>query len=386
VPIHPAEAFSNLVEHYFGSGSCPPLDNAESSNKITGAVANPNFNLFQENLQLRLERLAEAYASPSPSRDALLKALREITSRNWAGAYAELVAYSYFVTPRYGIATFLEPPDLNVNLDLSRTYCAHLGRAGANVDGHFTEQDIYFDVKVLKDNVRELLDGIFEKVKKKPGCNELSLAAEYDQAIYYEDLQNLRKDLIIELVAHFDPATKPISLTSNVLPGFSFRAMWGSGVLTSTKSYNPYRHAKVLHRDVFDHMDKFVRDRPFVLMYVTFPWFNNIINDFRNENLDFYRSLSRRVFCQYRNSTNTAKAYAAKFSGPETLWDLSQDISAIAFLEDKSLENATTKSKVDAFWYLNPNAKNPLRSSHFFDVLASDLEHHRCDDFIEDNY
>jgi hypothetical protein len=383
VPIHPAEAFSNLVETYFGQGSCSPISNA--GNKITEAVADPSNELFRENLQLRLDRLAKAYESPSPSRDALLKALRGITTRNWDGAYAELVAYSYFVTPKRNSATYLEPPSLNVNLDKSRTYCAQLGGAVANVDGHFTEEDVYFEVKVLQDNVKDFLDRIFKDVKRELKCDELYLTAEYDAAVYCGALKERRQALLHELVAHFDSATKPDFLTSKVVTGFSFRATWGPGVLVSTKSYNPYRHSKELHGGVFGHMNQFVRDRPFVLVYVI-PWFNNLITDFRNHNRYLYRSLSRRVFCQYKQSTDTAKAYNPHFSGPETLWDLSQNISAIAFLEDKSLKDITTKSKVDAFWYLNPNAKNLLSSSFFYDVLAHDLEHDERDDFIEDNY
>jgi hypothetical protein len=134
-------------------------------------------------------------------------------------------------------------------------------------------------------------------------------------------------------------------------------------------------------------MDKFVRDRPFVLVYVIFPWFNNVINDFGDANRRFYRSLARRVFCQYRYSTRPASTYASKFSGTQSLWDLSQDIAAIAFLEDKSiLGNTATKSKVHAFWYLNPNARNPISESRFDDILSLDLEHERREDFAHDNY
>jgi hypothetical protein len=387
VPIHPAaSAFCDLIQKYFGSGSHLLLDNAKSSNKIMEAVVSstPELSVFRENLCSCLERLAEAYPSPSESRHALLKTLKDTTGKDWKGAYAELVAASYFITARRG--TYLEPPVLNVNLDKSRTYSAQLGKKSANVDGHFTRENVYFDVKVLKDNVREILDGIFKEVKMKPGCSELYLMAEYDAAIYCGALANKRECLLKELVRHFDPATKPISLTSSVHPGFSFRATWGHGVSVSMKSYNPYRHAKELHEEVFGHMDKFVRDSPFVLVYVTSKWLNANIIDFRNDNRSLYRSLSRRVFCQYRNSTDTAKEYDAKFSGPETLWDLSRNIAAIAFLEDKTLENTNTKSKVDAFWYLNPNAKNPLRHSLFYDVLAQVLEVHELDDFRDDNY
>lgn len=387
--IHPsATAFSSLVESYFGEGTCLPLPGADAGNPVTGAVGHSGYQTFKENLRARLKRLARAYGPPDRSRETILTRLRDTTGRRWQGPYAEIVAASYFVTPRHASATFLtDPPTLDVDLAKERTYCAEMGRAAANVDGHFARGDIYFDVKVLKDNLAEVLDGVFAAVRTIPGRETLRLGADHNHDTYYDDVVSVRDDLIAELTGHFDPSKRPVGLASRVLPGFIFRATWGPGTPITEHGYNPERHASQLHLDVFGHMDKFVRDRPFVLVYVIFPWFNNVINDFGDANRRFYRSLARRVFCQYRYSTRPASTYASKFSGTQSLWDLSQDIAAIAFLEDKSiLGNTATKSKVHAFWYLNPNARNPISESRFDDILSLDLEHERREDFAHDNY
>jgi hypothetical protein len=280
-----------------------------------------------------------------------------------------------------------EPPALDVDLAKDRTYCGEMGRAAANVDGHFAREDVYFEVKVLKDNLAEILDGVFAAVKEARGRETLRLAADHNYDMYYEDIRSVRSSLITELTSHFDPSRRPNGFTSRVLPGFRFRATWGPGTLVTEHLYNPERHASQLHLDVFGHMDKFVRDRPFVLAYVVCPWFNRIINEFGDANGRFYRALARRVFCQYRYSPRLASSYAKEFSGTQSLWDLSQDVAAIVFLEDRSIRGSSaTRSKVKAFWYLNPNARNPIAGSLFDDILSLDLEVERREDFVHDNY
>ena len=146
--IHPsATAFSSLVESYFGEGTCLPLPGADAGNPVTGAVGHSGYQTFKENLRARLKRLARAYGPPDRSRETILTRLRDTTGRRWQGPYAEIVAASYFVTPRHASATFLtDPPTLDVDLAKERTYCAEMGRAAANVAGHFARGDIYFDV------------------------------------------------------------------------------------------------------------------------------------------------------------------------------------------------------------------------------------------------
>ena len=381
--------FQLLVEKYFGKGTCQLPASVTESNNITGALNNSIYGAFTQNFRARLKRLARVYSTNNPDRPTILHTIRQVTGKSWQGSYAEIAAYDYFSSPRLGAHTFLtEPPRLNVDIDSSRTYAKVLGKSGpANLDGHFEYCNVFFDVKVFKDNLAELLAGVYDDVRAQLKEPRLRIQASYSHNLHYEELASRRSELIGELVVSLSPPGKISYVTSKVLPEFSFRILWGPGMLISEHSYGPYQHAELFHGEVFNHIDKFVRDAPSLIVYVVFPWFNLLINDLRRDNEKFYRAFARRVFCQYRYCGKQMIAWRTTFAGPQTIWDVSKDLAGIVFLEDRGiLGNSLKRNKINAYWYVNPNANNHLFMGLFEDMLVNDLSFMELDTFGNDNY
>ncbi len=92
-------------------------------------------------------------------------------------------------------------------------------------------------------------------------------------------------------------------------------------------------------------------------MYVIFPWFNGIINNFNNSNRIFYRSFSRRVFCQHKHDKTQYKVLKPDFNSNLTIHSVSKKLSGIIFLEDHSITSTKYRkpsNQYSAFIYLNP--------------------------------
>ncbi len=389
MPPPPAVAhFQALVEKAFGRGSLSLPSSVATPNLITGALSHTQYRIFARHFRARLRRLAAVYPATNPNRKVILDRLGNVASRRWQGPYAEIAAYDYLTCPRGGSATFLmAPPVLNVSMPASTTYGAAMGKKLANLDGHFECCDVYFDVKVLKDNVAELLEEVYKEVRDQLKRPSLRIRAEYSYDVHYEELRSRRRALVRELAAKLRGAPKTTSVTSRVLHGFVFRVSWSGGLLITEHDYDPFLHAQRLHRDAFKHCHKFVRRRPFFLVYVVFPWFNQLISDFGRANEKFYRALARRVFCQYGHSRVRMSNFEPGFSGNRTVWRVSKDLAGIVFLEDRSiLGRCSDVSQCYGYWYLNPNAKHSLLSGLFRDALGHDIMVRQFETFLHDCY
>ncbi|MBA3439753.1 MAG: hypothetical protein H0T92_07785 [Pyrinomonadaceae bacterium] len=313
-----------------------------------------------------------------------------MAGREWRGAYPEIIAYDYLNYPQRGSPTFLtEPVRINKKIDGTRTYSREIEKSGeSDFDGYFAYyDDVFFDVKAFKDNVKEILESIYKEVYSRLKCTDLRLRGEYSYTHHYEELKSRRKALVNELVNAFDPERRNTFLRSSVVPEFSFQAMWGPGTLITMHDHDPYEYAERYHGEIFNHVDKFVRDKPSFIIYVVFHWSNLLPDYLSGSKKEFYRAYARRVFCQYRYSPELMKEKNSDFKGAQTVWEVSNDISAILFLEDKSiLGDSRALTKLDAYWYINPNAKNRLFRSLPEHWLTTDLTILILDTFEHDNY
>jgi len=90
--------------------------------------------------------------------------------KNWQGAYAELAAFDYLnsdnVSNKYILHDPIQP---NITINSTRTFGDQLGKKNANLDGYIKDVNLYFDVKCLKDNSKEIFSGIFKELESHLG-------------------------------------------------------------------------------------------------------------------------------------------------------------------------------------------------------------------------
>lgn len=381
-----SSAYANLVDRCFGAGSSTIDSNSNSTNEVISALnCKDDFAIFRRNFRARLRRLAIAYPREHKSFNSLIVQVNEIASpKNWPGAFAELAAYDYFAMENGWVRAGIE---LNKDIDGTRTYARECGRPGpANLDIYFSALDIYADVKVLKDNVDEILEGIyrdaFAKLQQKP-----RVLPQRSRDMPSCRVSDNRSKLIHELKEATTADQQPTFVKSNVVPGLAFLLRWGGpSASTATASYCPYRHAEGLHPLAFKHANKYLKDRPCFLIYVNFPWYNNTITNFLDCNRIFYRSFARRVFIQYQRDKTPFSTIQPKYTGSESIGDVARKLSGLLFLEDQTITaKRPIRSCTDGFLYVNPNADQPLLKSikrSFFHGLQST----EIDTFEHDNY
>jgi hypothetical protein len=381
--MHPhASNFSQLVDSIFGSGSCRLNLHTQSTNTVLGALASPtDFQTFQNNFRARLSRLESSYRNHM-SREALLTQVTLVAdSRNWQGAVAELAAYDLFNSKRDFLC---ESPKLDMSIDVNDSLGRYLGMQEANLDIYFEDFQVYSDIKVLKDNVSEILNGIRKQVL--PDRTPL-VTFEYSRDIGYELVQDKRQQILQTLRNSLNGGRQPSEISFNAeVPGLVARLDWSRGMLLTESAYSPFRHAEELHKLPFHHAKKFLTSQPFFLTFVVFPWFNNVINDFCDSNAIFYRAFARRAFCQYKADSVEFKTWMPHYTGPESISEVSKHLGGILFIEDHSIagiDPGDTNTK--SFYFENPNAT--LRPSNTaIDSYLRQIATATYDDFSHDNY
>lgn len=381
--------YSRLIDSIFGVGTTTFDTSKDLCNHFIEALNNPTeYNDFTANFISRLERLKKIYSThPSYLTETKVQ-VNEVTSvKNWEGAFAELAAYDHLNSDILSHKTYIHNPiQPNITLPNTNSFALELGKSSTNLDGFVEDRPLYFDVKCLKDNVTEILTGIYNDLKIHLGTNDIHIAAEHELNISYDDFQKKRTQLLNELKTELNTTTKKTYLKSTVVSNLSYRILWGGGVLTAERSYHPFIHAKNYHKTIFNYANKFIKDEPTVIVLVVFPWYNLVVSDFTNSNIRFYRSLARRVFCQYINDTTKFKTYNSSFTGKQTIFEVSRHLSGIIFLEDNTiLSKEPNKTNVKSFVYLNPNAVKPLKRSSAIDFIMG-LHNTEFDDFEYDNY
>jgi hypothetical protein len=417
------ENYSNIIKEIFDIELEITPTKKNDTNNVIGALNYTNdYDTFRANFIARLKRLKFLYNN-DPNLITQIKLIAD--SKNWEGAYAELVAYDKLNKNDW----LLYPIQLNVDVEKDKTFMAELGGNEANLDGYIKEFDIYFDVKCFKDNVMDILKGIYKDVASFYGFKYLHISEEYKLDKSFDDFQSMRKEIFEELKKQIWENIEPVinklsfcksvtmqnlkdtiakasveqkkeisdaihslkqtTINSKTIRDFSFKILWDKGVLSTMRTYHVYRHAKNSHKLIFNYAKKFHKERPSLIVLVTFPWYNQLIHTSDNisnsDNKLLYRSISRRVFCQYIHDNAPFSNFNSKFSGVGTIYEVSKNLSGIIFLEDNAILSKTPDdTNVKSYVYLNPNAKNPLKYSRM-DFIHS-LHNEDFDDFEYDNY
>lgn len=159
--------YSNLIESIFGIGTVTFDVSKDTTNNLIGGL-NPSieYGVFNANFTQRLKRLNDIYHDhPEQLKNIIIQANLIADNKNWEGAYAELAAYDILNQSDL----LIHPIEPNVDVDRNRTFALKLEKAESNLDGLIGDIGVYFDVKCFKDNVSEILKGIYEEVKNTLG-------------------------------------------------------------------------------------------------------------------------------------------------------------------------------------------------------------------------
>jgi len=367
--VNNLENYKNIVENIFGSNTCNINVTKGATNKVIGALNNTQFAVFTTSYKKRLERLNTIYSGHENFQDLLNTVNLVADDKNWEGAYAEIVAYDFLNSNNDYL---VEPINLEVTVPATETIADNLGYQNVNFDGVYNDFNIYFDVKILSDKTGIILSGIFKDVQEKTGRSNFSISPEYPLDIDYEAFQKNRTQLLHELLSHLTGNQEPSSINSQVIPDLRYAIIWDSGMLMTESTYNPCLHAKNHHNLLFNHAKKFSKVNPSVIIFVIFPWFSEKIPSLGNANEIFYRSFSRHFFCEYAAKSTKAKDRFKKYTGEDSLFEVTKKLSGVLFIEDKSITADTpTAHNVEGYAYLNPNADKKIDRGVFIDYLNS---------------
>lgn len=375
------ENYKFIVENYFGIGSATFDTNTSSTNNIIGALnSREYFSGFNQAFKKRLERLSTIYTDRDSNFDNLIKTINEVSSNsNWEGAYSELVAFDFLNSCN----DYLQNPiEISKTIPASETLASNIGMSNVNLDGYYSEFDIYFDVKTLMDKSKNILDSVIDKAKKQLGIEVLHILPQYPGDIDYRIFEKNFSPLVNELSCSINVTTKPTFISSKIISDLSYRIIWEKGVLMVHSIYDQYQHAENHHQLLFKHAKKFVLAKPTVIVFVVFPWFSERNFIFKDNQEVFFRSFSRRFFCQYIRAVQDIDecCYIKGVSNAT----ITKSISSVIFLHDDCItDSIPEKQNIRAFAYLNPNATNKISTS--FRRYLSSLNI-KIDDFEHDNY
>jgi hypothetical protein len=375
------ENYKVILETHFGAGVTTFATTNGATNNVIGALNRTNFAQFQSAFFQRMKRLAGRYPNQDSNRKHLLDTLNLLaTEKNWDGAYAELVAFDFLNADEDWLSS---PINLSKTVPATETLASGLGMQNANLDGYYDDFGVCFDVKVLSDKSRAILDGVIAEVKRRRGIVAV-ISPEYPLNFDYEVFQQNRPALASELENEINPTAKTTLVRSKIVPELTYRLMWGGGVLTTISTYDPYIHAEEHHKLLFAHIKKFSKVMPGLIVFVVFPWFSEKVTNQIDSTDIFYRAFCRRFFCQYAKDATPAKSFLKSFAGNESVAQVAEKLSGVLFLEDVSITSSNAhQQNIKAFAYLNPNATHKV-SRHFRHHLSS----LKCfvDDLEHDNY
>ena len=227
-----------------------------------------------------------------------------------------------------------------------------MGQKNVNFDGYYDEFNVFFDVKILSDKSRAILDGVIHEAKTTLGISEVLILAEYPLDSDFEPFEKARSQLLGELTVSIDAKKKTRSIISKVIPHLTYRLMWNGGTLATVSSYDPYHHAENHHTLLFKHAKKFSKTSPSLIVFVVFPWFSEKTTLHAGGAI-FYRAFCRRFFCQYANDSRSPRVLLKSFVGRESIAQVTEALSGVLFLEDKSVtSDIATAQNIGGFAYL----------------------------------
>ena len=372
------EGYQMFLDSILGTDSIKiPLNG--NRNDVIGAINHAGeFQTFKANFKSRIDKLSKIYRNTT-SYQTLLNTIKQVADdKNWDGAYAELTALDVLSS------SFLAGKiELDITLPGKESFALEWGKQKTNEDGHWINHDAYFDVKILSDPVEAILKNIINKAHKKlnnEGCCSvlISHAKDNEETLYKNNFHVILNELCNGMKAKLNV------VKSLVIPELYFNIDWNHGINSAISTYNPYRHAENTKNLVLERYTyKFMKKKPFFLVFVNFPWFNQVVNDFGNMNEVYYRTLARRTFFQYLHSNTKMSDISNKYKGKEYARTVIKYLSGIIFIDDDSVKS----NNHSCYIYMNPNRKNKRSLMlNYLQHIANSYKNGIYDDFAYDKY
>lgn len=361
--------YKQIIDDIFGENVCHIDTISNDTNDVIGALAHEQFDNFTSAFKARLKRVAKIYHDNEKLRDSIRQAINQIADKNnWDGAYSELVVLDYFIEFTNTAAEHLS---LDVTIPASDTLASEMGNSDANLDGYFSNFDIFFDTKVLSDKSRQIVNGVIKQVKEKIGISGVTILPSYNIDLSFEDFQNNRTNIYSELLGGINTSEKTAYIKSKVIDSLSYRLSWTPGVITGESEYSPLEHANNHHKLIFQHAKKFHRNKPTVIIFVNFPWFGEKIPPFDEVKESFYKNLCKSFFDGYGGKSSKGKEFNSKIRTNISAFDITKHLSAIFFFDDNSiLSSAPDKNNITAFSFINNSAIHNIYDSEFYSFLS----------------
>lgn len=381
------EEYQKMVDSIFGNDIIN-VDKTKFGNNIIGTWSYKNeFNDFKQNFSDRLKRLQAIYKD-ADNVTVIHNLVKNIgDNKNWEGIYAELVAYDVMHTE------YNAEVKLDVSQNAAFSLAEKLGKKEVNYDIHMHEDyDVYMDVKAFTDTVGDILKhSVIDAITNLEAFKKyrIDVLPEYpyddDDEDYKKNISPLREELRNALNDALEHNKLKHSFNSKVVPRLSFRILIGEGVNSTVSEYDPYRRAEQLKDMIIKrYCNKLPYAKPFFLVFVNFPWFNQRDRDAFSEcNKALYRSIARRTFMQYEHSETLICDINPKYISDESAKFAARKLTGMVFIDDLSIK----KSSQNIYVYLNPNADNKQERLHtYFHELSRKSEFGYYDDFLHDNY
>lgn len=372
-----------------------PVSEDEDSNNFIGALSHDDFKFFQSQFMGMIYELYSIYENNPQEIDNLVKTVKKLATKSSGcyGAYSELCA----------LHVLNHENDLTISTDLTlpatESFAANLGHAqNTNMDGCFRDFEIYFDTKSFQDTITSILKNISSKsiqrlvneggMTKKQG-KEVSIQYQFPHTDSEDRYNNNVKGLIDEFVSKFKGSNTKANheldkIESDLIPELQYILNWG-GVTSTESSYSPFERAEKLVEQIFvRYADKFLLNKPFMLVLVNHPWFNQVDTDTFDYNRILYRALSRRVFMQFRYNERKMSDINHNFTGDETIDEVSKHISAILYIDVFSAVDE--KQPYKCYLYTNPRSVNNVHECVISHIFSANKWLVEMDDFKHDNY
>lgn len=379
------DEFQKQIDDVLGRGTIVVNDKNFGNNVVGTWKYTEDFKTFRASLVDRIAKLKDSLSTESNIRVYKNLISNLGSSNNWEGTYAELVAYSILKND------YNEEYKLDVTRTASFALASKIGMSNINYDVLLPDYGVYMDVKAFTDTVGDILhNGIIKNVLQQNEFKSLRLnilpqhPLDENDDLYKANVKSLQTELAEQLREMMKKGDKRHSFTSAIVPSLGYHILLGAGVNSSESSYSPFRHAEAMKDFIIKrYCNKFTIRRPFFLVLVNFPWYNQITRNSFGYNKIFYRSIARRTFIQYEKNTILANSINPQYRGKGLAKHVARKLTGLIFIDDNSING----NGFDAYIYTNPNASNKCPRLHtYLEEILRHAQEGDYDDFIHDNY
>lgn len=349
------ELYQDLLDNVFGINTIK-LTNPQlnDSNNVIGTLKydKDNFEPFRTNFKNRLIRIRDLFQGTAAF-DSITNTIRLIADhRNWSGAYAELVAYDF-------LKSYSTPFEVGKVIDASDCYAVEINETKADEDVFLPSLDLYMDVKILADVVLILLNNIIDRAKSQAKIKPIDIMPEYDLNCNEYEIQKNFRNLQNELKDLLDNNYGKGLLISNIVKGINYRVLWKGKSLSTTLVYQPIKHADETWSMVYKRYTKKIhKHSPFVLLFVSFPWYNKQMIGLPSSKECYYHRFCSNVFLHNGNA-DLMNSIVPEYKLADTIDTVSRNISAIIIVEDNCItKNECDQDFINCYVYENTNANH----------------------------